>query len=242
MGSLRITLTTLTLLVAVLAPAYAESGELRFRLGNTTYSTRHAVAMLKNIQGKKRLVVAVKDIEQRFLFALTADLNPADTTKPLQLSTENGEISLSLRTPQGVLAVLPRYQLAKNTPGLYYTERVEKVTDEWEEEPVQNGDEQQSVAKRRLRRKVKVEYQKVKPRWQDYTREQRIASGEGLIDNKAFEDTHFTVKLTPIFEQGRVVGYEGNFSGTGRFARGLEPAEIKPIQNGYFHVRLANVH
>lgn len=220
-------------------PLSAEDGQLRFKLDNTQYSTQQAMAVLKTVGDKKRLFVAVKDREQRFMFALTADLNPADTAKPLQLTTENGAVSLSLRTPQGVLAVLPRYQLAKNTPDLY-TERIEKVTDEWEEEPVPATDAQ-TKEKRRLRRKVKVEYQKVKPRWHNYTREQRIESGEGIIDNKAFENTHFVLKLTPIVEQGKLVGYEGNFAGVARFARGLDAAETKAIQNGYFHVRLADV-
>ncbi len=214
-------------------------GRLQFALGSKTYATQHATALLQKKGEKTRILIAVKDIEERFLLVLTADVAKGDEIKPLQLTTVDGSLALTLRTQQGTLAVLPATQLAKPTADTY-CERVEVDTGQWED-LAENGKGDDRNGERHLlkkRRKIRAEYRRVKPRWQQMSREDRIRTGEGIIANRAFEDTYFTLTLTPLLQGDKVVSYQGSFSGTGRFSRSISGAEVKPIENGMFHVKV----
>lgn len=229
----------LSLLVAVNAAFALAEGELHFTLGGRHYKTQNAVALLQQKREKVRVMIAVKDIEQRFLLVLTADLAKGDELKPLQLTTVDDALALTLRTPRGVLAVLPAIQLAKPTADLY-SERLVVDSGQWEDDPEDRaaGERNQAGHWRKRRRKIRTEYRKVKPRWQNFTRDERLRTGEGVIANRAFQDTHFTLTLTPVIQSGKVSAYRGAFSGTGRFSRSVNAAEIKQIQDGAFNVRV----
>lgn len=214
-------------------------GELHFKLGGRTYTTQHATALVQKIGEKTRVMIAVKDIDQKFLLVLTADVAKGDEEKPLQLTTENAALGVTLRTPQGVLAVLPQVQLAKSTADTY-SERLETDTGQWEDDQdvVTNEANRQHMREGRRRRKMKVEYRRVKPRWHQLSREERVRSGEGVIANRTFQDTFFTLSVTPVKNAGKVTAYHGTFSGTGRFSRSISGAEVRPIENGVFKVKV----
>jgi hypothetical protein len=213
------------------------AGALRFQVGAKSYATEHAVAMIEKKGAKSRIMIAVKDIEQRFLFLLTADVPAGDELKALRLTTADSQLALTLRTPEGLFAVLPETQLAKANNELY-TERVEIATEEYEDDPAEppNHDERKLQRERKKRRKVRSEYRKVAPRWQKLTREERIRSGEGIIANRAFQDTYFTLTLTPVIQAGKVTAYQGSFSGTARFSQSVSGAEIRRISEGMLNV------
>ncbi|HMV36862.1 MAG TPA: hypothetical protein PKD60_13270 [Turneriella sp.] len=233
----RLLLTFLAVTGAFALP----EGELRFALGGKTYATQHAVALVQKKGEKTRIMIAVKDIDQRFMLMLTADVAKGDELKPLQLTTVNGALALTLRTQQGILAVLPATQLAKPTADTY-SERLEVDSGQWEDDVDVDAadDRHRSGRLKKKRRKMRTEYRRVKPQWHQLSREERIRTGEGVIANRAFQDTFFTLTLTPVIQSGKVTAYQGSFSGSGRFSRSISGAEIRQIQDGAFHVRVEN--
>ncbi|MFO1527471.1 MAG: hypothetical protein U1F16_15985 [Turneriella sp.] len=221
-----------------------EQGTLQFNLGGKTYSTSHAQAVVQKKKGKTRILVAVKDVTQRFMLMLSAEVENGAETKPLFLTTYDSNLSVSLRTSQGALAILPIQQLAKATP-LEYTERVLVETGETEDDPNystgQSHDAHHHKREKHRRKKIRSEYRKIKPRWHTMTKEERLASGEGVIENGMFRDTFFSLQLTPTVSGGKVTGYSGTFAGSGRFSKSISGAEIRPVENGILNVKVENV-
>jgi hypothetical protein len=216
-------------------------GELRFNVGGREYSTQHAAALLTTRNGKSRIVVAVKDINQRFLLMVSADVAAGTEKRPLQLSSADTDLAVTLRSSQGVFSLLPHQQLAKDA-NITYVERVDVETDELEDEIESPGEIHDRLRgkfhARRKRKKIRSEYRRVKPAWTQMSRKNRLETGAGVIQNEAFRDTHFTLQLTPNVVNGKVVSYQGSFSGSGRFAAQSGSSEIKMLSGGVFHVRV----
>jgi hypothetical protein len=216
-------------------------GELRFTLAGRNYSTQNAAALVQTKNGKSRIVIAVKDINQRFLLMVTADVAAGNETKPLHLTSADTDLAVMLRSSQGVFSLLPHQQLAKET-NLTYVERVDIETGELEDEteaPAEIQDRLQGRHHaRRKRKKIRSEYRRVKPDWTRMSRRDRLNTGVGVIENGAFRDTHFTLQLTPNVVNGKVVSYQGSFSGSGRFAQKSSSGEIRLLSGGEFHVRV----
>ena len=230
------------ILLLTMAPLIAVGeGELRFNLGGREYSTQHAAALLSTRNGKSRIVVAVKDINQRFLLMLTADVAAGSEKQPLHLSSADSDLAVTLRSSQGVFALLPHQQLAKDA-NLTYVEKVHVETTELDDEVESPAEVQDRLHgrfhARRKRKKIRSEYRRVKPAWAKMSRQDRFNTGAGVIQNEAFRDTHFTLQLTPNVVNGKVVSYQGSFSGSGRFARQTGTGEIKSLSGGVFHVRV----
>jgi len=216
-------------------------GELRFNLGGREYSTQHAAALISTHHGKSRIVVAVKDINQRFLLMLSADVAAGSEKQPLHLTSADSDLAVTLRSSQGVFSLLPHQQLAKES-NLTYVEKVDVETSEIEDEVESPAEIQDRLHgrshARRKRKKIRSEYRRVKPAWAKMSRQDRLNTGAGVIRNDAFKDTHFTLQLTPNVVNGKVVSYQGSFSGSGRFARQTGTGEIKTLSGGVFHVRV----
>lgn len=227
---------------SLLSSAWAlGEGDLQFTLAGKTYKTQNAAALVSTKNGKSRIVIAVKDISQRFLLMMTADVVAGRETQALSLNSVDAEIAVTLRTQQGAFALLPQQQLAKET-NLTYSERVEIVTGELEDEAESDADTADRLhgrhREKRKRKKIRSEYRRIKPAWTNMSRSDRLNSGAGVIENGAFRDTHFTLQLTPNVVNGKVVSYQGSFAGSGRFARANSSGEIKSISGGSFHVRV----
>lgn len=212
-------------------------GELQFTLNGRKYTTQNAQAIVETKRGKTRIYIAVKDVTEKFMLMLTAELTPGQELKPLQLTTEDSALSVSLRTKQGTFAVMPHTQLAPITDQTY-SERVAVETNETEDDPQATHSHN---GLRRKRKKIRSEYRRVKPRWHTMSREERIKHGEGVIINSAFKDALFMLSLQPVISGGKVVSLDGTFGGTGRLAQGISGHEIKPIQNGSFKVKVQYV-
>jgi hypothetical protein len=230
----------LTLLISSAGAWALGEGELRFDLAGKSYSTAKAKGAVFVKNGKSRIFIGVKDATNKFILTFTADIPNGDEVRPLNLTTEDSSLAVSLRTTQGSLAVLPQVQLAKNTD-ITYMERVDVISSEMEDDPDDRDypgthGHKNGHYKKRQRRKVRSEYRRVKPRWVGKSKAERMRLGEGIIQNKSFRDTYFSLQLTPVLSQGKVVSYTGSFSGTGRFSRSISGAEIKPISNGVLNV------
>lgn len=213
-------------------------GELQFTVGGKKFSTTKAQSAMTVKNGKVRILIAVKDTTAKFMLIITADVDAGDEKKPLILTTEDSSLSLTLRTLQGSLAILPHQQLVRSAD-LTYTQRVEVQTDELEEEPrgpqKHNGEKHQGA---KLRKKMKAEYRQVKPVWHAMSKKDRLATGEGVIQNGAFRGTFFSLQLNPVVSGGKVVSLTGGFTGSGRSSNSISGAELKPIHDGVFSVKV----
>ena len=101
----------LLLLVFSNSSIAAGEGDLQFALAGRQYATQNAVGLLRIKNGKCRILVAVKDINQRFLFMMTADVPVGHEKQSLHLSSADTDLSVTLRSSQGVFALLPHQQL-----------------------------------------------------------------------------------------------------------------------------------
>jgi len=216
-------------------------GELRFTLAGRSYTTQNAAALVQTKNGKSRIIIAVKDISQRFLLMVTADVAAGNEKQALHLSSADADLAVTLRSSQGVFSLLPHKQLAKET-SLTYAERVDIETGEIEDETESNADLQDRLQgrhhHRKKRKKIRSEYRRVKPGWVRMSRQDRLNTGAGVVENGAFRDTHFTLQLTPNVVNGKVLSYQGSFAGSGRFARQSGSGEIKLLTGGEFYVRV----
>lgn len=228
----------------LLAPALQalNLGELQFVVGNKRYTTTNAQAIIVNKNGKVRIHVAVKDVESRFMLVLTADVAQGEETKPLTLTTQDSSLAVTLRTAQGSMAVLPHQQLAQ-VNDLSYVERVEVETDQLEEVPDERGmhGHHHNKREKKYRKKIRSEYRKVRPRWHTMSTKERLATGEGVIENGAFRDSFLSLQLIPVVSGGKVVSYDGSFAGSGKFSKSISGSELKPIHGGVFSVRVQSV-
>lgn len=220
-------------------------GDLGFSIGGAQYDTRNAQAVVKNLSGKKRLMIAVKDVESRFMLVLTADVNDGEELQPMNLNTQDSTLTFSLRTRRGVLAVMPQVQLVKPDAQMTYVERTERETGELEDAPepegiVRNDEHRKEQKQRHKRKKIRAEYRRVKPKWHTMTKKERLQNGEGVVRNNSFRDTFFAVQLVPVVTAGKVVAYTGTFSGAGRFSGSVTGSDIQSIHNGKFHVKVEN--
>ena len=211
-----------------------ERGVMQFSLNNTVFTARGAEGAIIDVNGKKRIFIAVKDRTAGVLLMITADVASGNELLPLNLTTVETELSVSLRSRSGVLTVLPQMQLSKDI-NMRYNERIEVASNEDEVvEEVGNDGKKHSV----VRKKVKTEYRRVKPVWHSMSRDERRDTGQGVYENQAFKDTFFSVQLVPEVANGKVVAYTGTFTGTGRFSNGINTSMIKTLQQGSFNVRI----
>lgn len=223
------------------ALAAIEQGALKFSVAGKNYTTANAQGMVQAKNGKSRILIAVKDVEQRFMLMVTADVVAGQEKETLILNSEDSELTVSLRTRQGTLAIMPHTQLAKIDPQMAYIERRDVDTGQTEEDPDDTDREKNGQRSRKRRAKMKSEYHRVKPRWHQMSRADRLKQGEGVIQNNSFRNTFFALKLVPVLSQGKVVAYSGTFSGAGRFSNSVSGSEIRPIERGEFHIKVENV-
>ena len=219
-----------------------EPGILQFTIGGKTFSTVSALGALETKNGRVRIYIGVKDVSAKFMLMITADVAQGDEKKPMVLTTEDSSICFTLRTQQGALAILPHQQLAQSTDSLYM-ERVEVDSGQLEEvpatsQPNQSGQFGNYHQEKKYRKKIKLEYRKAKPKWHSMSKKERLASGEGVIENGAFRNSHLLLQINPVVAGGKVVAINGTFGGSGRFSTSITGAEQRSIQGGNFNVKV----
>lgn len=228
--------------ILCLSPLWSlDQGELRFSVGGKQYVTTQAQGLVQQKKDKARIMIAVKDSNSHFMLLLTADVESGQEKQPLFLNTADSSLTASLRTRQGTLAVMPQVQLARIDPQISYVEETHVDTGAMEDDPEDRSTNTHAGHQRKKRRKMRAEYRRVKPRWHTMDKKDRVKSGEGVIENKAFRDTYFSLHLVPVLSQGKVVSYTGSFAGSGRYSGSRSGSEVRSVSNGTFSVKVENV-
>jgi hypothetical protein len=93
----------LLLLVFSNSSIAAGEGDLQFALAGRQYATQNAVGLLRIKNGKCRILVAVKDINQRSCFMVTADVPGNESSRCT------------------CLRLTPTYLLPAQQPGSFFT-------------------------------------------------------------------------------------------------------------------------
>lgn len=194
------------------APLFAidKPGNLQFNLAGKVLSSGSAAGGIKREKNCTRIFFGVKDTASGFQILITAEVEPGAELGPLTLTTEDNQLSVVLQTRRAVYMVMPHLQLAKPHPN-----------DKSHRGEVTNG---------------KTHYRSELPEWHRLSRAERVKRGAGIIRNGAFRDTLFTLRISPVITDGRVVSIAGSFAG--RVLADIQrPNEILTlIQSGSFVV------
>ncbi|MBV6494715.1 MAG: hypothetical protein LDLANPLL_02752 [Turneriella sp.] len=238
---------------------YAD-GTLDFTLDGKAYSLTGAQTALVQKNNKLQLVIGKTDKTQRIQFALNIEL--PELKAPVTLTSENNAISLVVISTTGMYSVIPHTSLAHDD-FMRYIRRKEVVTGEMEDDPTDKPEERIPECwprhhhaphietanrfnkdycnklikrQRKQRRKVRVEFVEEAPTWVNKTREQRIATGDGIMREKQYENTLFQVNLVPTVVDGKITALTGSFGGVIRFVEGPNRAREVLLSNGSFIV------
>lgn len=246
-------LASLFFATGIIAEETIPEGTITFTLDGKTYSLADAKTALIQKSDKTQLIIGVTDRNARVQFALTAELS--SFTTPQQLSTEANSISLTVITTKGMYSVVPTVTLARDD-FMQYVHRKEIETGEMEDDPNDQPEERdprcrsehntlqlqsaQRIAhehcKQKRRKKVRVEYVQKPPTWINKTREERLRTGDGVMQEKQYADTYFQVNLTPTVVDGKITQLVGSFGGTVRFAEGQFKGRTVRLSAGTFTV------
>jgi hypothetical protein len=245
----------LCLILFILPGIVAATPDVTFSIGNKQYQLSGGHAVVTKKKGKIQLIIAVKDLTAKAMFALTAELPLNALENPQELTSEYNALSLVLMNQKGIYSLVPHTTLARDDFMRYHTKQ-ETITDEMEDDPDDRIEEKlhecrhhshvehcQKITKekRRKRRKVRVEYKKTGPTWVSKSRDERIRTGDGVMREEKYRDTLFILRLNPVIENGKLMRLTGTFGGVVLYNEGMAPAVKTPIQGGQFSVQVQNV-
>jgi len=242
------------LILCFLGTTLFADADISFTLGGKTYNLNGGQAVVTKKNGKLQLLIGARDPIAKAQFAITAEIpqNALSTTQ--ELSAEFSLLSAVVVNDKGIYTVAPHQTLARDD-FIRYTARDEIQTDELEEDPFDRPETridecqggltelcQRLMHKRRhKRKKIRVSYRQHGPTWVGKTREQRLASGDGVVKEDKYKDVTFVIRLTPKLINGKLVELSGNFGGVLVFNEGMKRAVNTPISAGLFRVQVKNV-
>ena len=193
-------------------PAKLALGELNFSVAKNQYIFSNALASIEQRQdGKSVVTVGLSDPKTKAKIILAAF--SIDPTQLQHLSSEYNNISFTLKTSEVSASLIPSKQLTQEGD-LRYSSR-----------QLTNDKTQRSIRKR--------------ARWATMSRRQRLATGEGVINNSKMEGTIFYLNLYPLIKDEKLIELNGVFSGLLRLnnhATGAE--ELTPLSEGEFRVHV----
>lgn len=242
-------------LVFALPGMLAADPDISFSIGGKQYQLTGGHAVVTTKKGKTQLIVAVKDLTAKAMFAITAELPPRALESPQELTSEYNALSLVLMNQKGVYSLVPHTTLARDDFMRYHAKE-EIITDEMEDDPDDHNTEKLQACgnhnhpelcrkitneKRRKRHKIRVEYKKHAPTWVAKSRDERIKTGDGVMREEKYRDTLFILRLNPVIENGKLMRLNGTFGGVVLYNEGMTPAVKTPIQGGQFSVKVQNV-
>ncbi len=235
--------------------AYAESG-VSFRIAGRNYSLTGGHAVITNKNGKTQLIIGVKDLTAKAMFAITAELPQGALDSVQEISSEYNPVSLVLMSNKGVYTLAPHVTLARDN-FIQYHKREDVDTGGFEDDPEDRPEQRIHECRehfrhselcyrlmkerRQKRKKIRVEYKKHGPTWVGKSRDERIRSGDGVMRENKYRDTTLVVRITPTVVNGKLTQLTGSFGGVVVYNEGLSPAVKTPIQNGQFSVEVQNV-
>lgn len=236
---------TLLIFSGLFCAAAADSG-MGFTLGGRQYQLNGGQAVLNTVKGRTQLILAVRDLQSKAQIAITVEI-PAGALNgtPLELTADFHPVSAVIINARGIFSFVPHVTLARDD-FMKYVKKEEITTDELEDDPHDRPQDRlrecrqnltEHCAKlmhqhRRKRKKVRVKYSTHGPTWVNKSREERIATGDGIMREEKFRDTSFILRLNPVMNGSKVAQFTGSFAGVMVYNEGMNPAVKLPIQNG----------
>lgn len=236
---------TLLIFSGLFCAATADSG-MGFTLGGRQYQLNGGQAVLNTVKGRTQLILAVRDAQSKAQIAITVEI-PAGALNgtPLELTADFYPLSAVIVNAKGIYSFAPQLTLARDS-FMKYVKKEEIVTDELEDDPHDRpqdrlGECRQNLTEhcvklmhqhRHKRKKVRVKYSTHGPTWVNKSREERIATGDGIMREEKFRDTTFILRLTPVMNGSKVAQFTGSFAGVMVYNEGMNPPVRLPIQNG----------
>lgn len=231
--------------------ATADAG-MGFTLGGRQYQLQGGQAVLNTVKGRTQLILAVRDVQSKAQIAITAEI-PAGalTGAPLELTADFHLVSAVIINTKGIYSFVPQVTLARDS-FMQYVKKEEIATDELEEDPHDRPQDRLAECRqgfseqcmklmrhhRHKRKKVRVKYSKHGPTWVGKSREERIATGDGIMREEKFKDTSFILRLVPVLNGGKMTQITGSFAGVMVYNEGMNPAVKLPVQNGQFDLQV----
>jgi hypothetical protein len=204
---------------------YADA-QIAFTVGGRVYELTGAQALLKQKDGKAKILIGAKDTTTKAMIAITAEIPTSSLDSEQILTTEFTPLSLVIVNARGIYNIAPSVTLARDS-FMRYTKREEVDTGELEDDPEDRHHERADECRQKHRDG---------PTWVGKTREERIASGDGVMREEKYRDTLLQLHLKPVKSNGRVIQFTGTFSGTVLFNEGMSNAVKVQVSGGTFDV------
>jgi|GEM_PF-3493762 len=242
---------TLLIFSGLFCAATADSG-MGFTIGGRQYQLNGGQAVLYTVKGRTQLILAVRDPQSKAQIAITVEV-PAGALNgtPLELTADFHPVSAVIINAKGIYSFVPQLTLARDS-FMKYVKKEEVITDELEDDPHDRPQDRLSECRhglsdnceklmhhhRRKRKKVRVKYTTHGPTWVNKSREERIATGDGIMREEKFRDTFFMLRLTPVMSGSKVTRFTGSFAGVMVYNEGMNPAVKLPIQGGIIDLQV----
>lgn len=244
---------------------YAEQ-TISFNVAGRRYQLTGAQAMVSEKRGKVQVILGARDLTQKTMVALTAEVPKLEG--PVELSSEYNAVSLMIMNNKGVYSIAPHTTLARDD-FMRYTKRTEVETGQLEDDPEDKPEDRieecrrehrfdnnrekhlqrfsddckrQMREQRRKRKKMRAVYSKEGPTWVNKSRSARIASGDGIVRERKYRNSSFFLQLTPVMANGRIKELQGSFAGVVVYNEGSGAALDVPLQSGTFTVPVTYGH
>jgi hypothetical protein len=160
--------------------------------------------------GTVRLVIGLRDAGRGAMMQISADIPEDRMDEELHLATHFTDITMVYRSPAMKFMIAPSIQMARDSGMLYY----------------ENAG---GAAKSRIRRH--------EADWKSMGREERIASGKGVIRERQMEGSSLFLVIRPV-SSGHGKEIRGTFSGAALIYDGTRASRRVIINGGQFRVRM----
>ncbi len=160
--------------------------------------------------GTVRLTIGLRDNVRGIMMRISADIPEDRLGEELHLAADYADLTMIYKSSALRFMIAPALQMARDS-GIEYYEN--------------NG----WTAKSRIK--------KHRPDWLAMDRDERIASGRGVIREKSMEGTSLFLVLRPVADSGRQE-FRGTFSGVARVPAGKKGTRPVVINGGQFRVEV----
>jgi len=160
--------------------------------------------------GTVRLTIALRDNSRGVMMRISADIPEDRMGEELHLAADYADIAMIYKSSALQFIISPALQMARDSDIQYY-------------------ENTGGAAKSRIKKR--------RPDWLGMEREERIASGKGIIREKSMDGTSLFLVIRPVADSGRQE-FRGTFSGVARVPAGKKGTRPVVINGGQFRVEV----
>lgn len=160
--------------------------------------------------GTVRLTIGLRDNVRGIMMRISADIPEDRMGEELHLAADYADVSMIYKSGALRFMIAPALQMARGSDMEYY-------------------ENSGRAAKSRIK--------KHRPEWFSMDRDERIASGRGVIREKSMEGTSLFLVIRPVADGGRQE-FRGTFSGVARVPAGKKGTRPVVINGGQFRVEV----